>query len=66
MRIHIYLRKYENDGKKIIKRVELELDTLVIRLPPEYLDLRRKMLYNPISRIMIPLYDDITVYHVKK
>jgi hypothetical protein len=68
MKIHIYLKKYENDGKEIIrvKKVELELDTFLIRIPPEYLDLKRKMLYNPISRIMIPLYDDITVYHVKK
>jgi len=68
MKIHVYLKKYENDGKEIIrvKKVELELDTFLIRIPPEYLDLKRKMLYNPISNLLIPLHPDITVYHVKK
>jgi hypothetical protein len=68
MKIHLYIRKYENDGKETIrvKRVELELDGMVVKLPPEYVDLKKKILYNPISNLLIPLHPDITVYHVKK
>jgi len=68
MRIHVYIKRHENDGKEVtkIKRVELELDGMTIKIPPEYVDLKKKVLYNPISNLLIPLHPDITVYHVKK
>jgi len=63
MKIHIYLR--ENGNGKEVKKVELELVNMRIKLPPQYLNLKRKMIFNPISECYIPLTDDNVVYHYK-
>jgi hypothetical protein len=65
MKIHIYVRT-NGDGKQEVRRVEIETGVnKTIKLPPKYLDLRRKTLYNPISECYIPLLPENTVYHYK-
>ena len=60
LKIHIYTK----NGK--IKRVELtDGGSITIRLDPQFVDMRRKILYNPISNMMLHLHPDLVVYHYR-
>jgi len=57
LKIHVYIKSQK------VKKVEIDLDGMSIKLDPKFIDMKRKVLYNPIANLMIPLHQDLVVYH---
>jgi hypothetical protein len=62
LKIHLYFKKYQ------LKRVEITDGVMTIRLDPRFAIYKNGKLvavFNPISKMMLPLHPDLVVYHYR-